>query len=95
MRFVCSFVVIILLAGSAFAAYIPMGTAQNAADWAAESTWGTVTLLEAKTLLRPDETPSSYCFIFGYNGVTTLDESIIDDGYQMRQIGLIDEGWDV
>ncbi|MFH1734791.1 MAG: T9SS type A sorting domain-containing protein [bacterium] len=95
MRFVCSFVVIILLAGSAFAAYIPMGTAQNAADWAAESTWGTVTLLEAKTLLRPDETPSAYCFIFGYNGVTTLDESIIDDGYQMRQIGLIAEGWDV
>jgi len=86
---------ILLLAASLFAASVPFESAQMAAEWTAQSTWGTITLLEAQTLLRPDETPSAYCFTFGINGITSLDESIIQSGYELRQSGKTTAGWDL
>lgn len=94
MKLVSWFLVLLLLTITAHATPIPQGTAQHAAEWAAESVWGELNLLESAVLLRPDGNPSVYCFIFGRNGVTSIDESIILTGYEMRQAGQIEEGWE-
>ncbi len=95
MKLASLFLIILMVALPVMATPVPMGTAQVAAKWAAESVWGNLNLLETKTLYRPDSTPSGYCFIYGRNGVTSIDESIIQTGYEMRQAGMVDEGWEV
>ncbi len=95
MKLVCSFLTILLIVSSAFATPIPQGTAQVAADWAAESTWSEITLLEINTLLGPNSENCAYAVTCGINGTIFLDESVILDGYNLRQQGLVDEGWDL
>ncbi len=86
---------LLLLASPIFATPVQQETALVAATWAAESVWGPVNLLESEILLKPDGQPAAYSFVFGINGVTYLNESIILEGYNLRQAGFIDEGWQV
>lgn len=95
MKLLSWVLVLAVLTLSAYATPIPQGTAQTAAKWAAEAVWGPVNVLESKILLRPDGSNSAYCFTFGINGVFLIDESIILTGYNMRQAGQVDEGWEV
>ncbi len=93
MKLLSLVLTLLLITVYAFATPIPQGTAQVAARWAAESVWDDVCVLDCKVLLKPDGGSSAYCFTFGINGVTEIDEGIILEGYNLRQMGQIDEGW--
>ncbi|TKJ41119.1 hypothetical protein CEE37_05475 [candidate division LCP-89 bacterium B3_LCP] len=95
MKLVGFCMTILILAMSAYAAPVPLGDAQVAATWVAESKWGSLNLIERETLYLPDGSAATYCFTYGRNGVEELDLTGVKVGYEVRQSGSIVEGWEI
>ncbi|MFH1862307.1 MAG: T9SS type A sorting domain-containing protein [bacterium] len=95
MRIGTWFLAILFLLTAAQAAPVNPDQAQVAAATAAQSVWGNLNVLQSDLLLKPNGEASAYCVIFGRNGVTQLDPSVIEIGYNLRQSGSVTEGWRV
>ncbi|MFH1861440.1 MAG: hypothetical protein ABH878_01395, partial [bacterium] len=86
---------VLILASLVYAAPVTQDQAQTAAQKAAESIWGSLNTVESTLLLNPDGSAAAYGFIYGRNGITSLDFSIVEEGYNLRGAGFIDQGWEV
>ncbi len=85
--------VVLLLISSAFAVPTTMDQAQLVAQRAAVPIFGDLITLSSATMLAPDGTPSAYAFVFGRNGTTSINMENVLAGYNLRQTGMITEGW--
>lgn len=94
MKIACTILMITILVCPAFARPVPLNTAETAANWAVESVWGPLNILERETLYYPDGEISTYCFTYGQEGVDFINEDNIRAGYNLRQAGMIEWGWD-
>lgn len=86
---------LLLLVTAAAAAPVTFDQAQLAARRAAENLWGDLTFLESDLLWNPDGSPSAYGFVFGRNGTTIIHNENILEGYNLRQSGRVEEGWNL
>jgi hypothetical protein len=90
-----SICIVLFLAVSAVAAPITFDQAQLAARRAAENIWGGLVYIESDQLLNPDGSPAAYGFVFGRNGTSIINQANILEGYNLRQSGHIEEGWNL
>ncbi len=95
MRRLSSICIVLCLVVSAFAAPISFDQAQLAARRAAESIWGSLIYIESDVLLNPDGSAAAYGFIFGRNGTSSINNENILEGYNLRQSGRVEEGWNL